>query len=119
MDFFNTLDCYTLASAVWAVERAVIDEGSMRDDQDPGTECLDVSLHRVTETLKGAERKLREHHRALVRVAPDVEEPLGLVAKSPAMLFYLDNWQSAGPNAPLPRGGAKKGARGLNENYSR
>ena len=29
-------------------------------------ECLDVSLQRVTETLKAAERKLREHRRALV-----------------------------------------------------
>lgn len=48
-------------------------------------ECLDVSLHRVTETLKVAERKLRERHRALVRVVPDVEEPLGIVAKSPQM----------------------------------
>src|SRR5881394_2163060 len=48
-------------------------------------ECLDVSLHRVTETLKVAERKLREHHRALVRVAPDVDQPLGIVAKSAPM----------------------------------
>src|SRR6202008_195290 len=37
-------------------------------------------------------------------------------AKSPAMLFYLDNWQSVGPNAPGPGRGQKKGARGLNEN---
>ena len=35
-------------------------------------ECLDVSLERVTETLKAAERKLHDHHRALVRVARDV-----------------------------------------------
>src|SRR6185503_18574698 len=40
-------------------------------------ECLDISLRRVTETLKAAERKLREHRRALVRVARDVEQPLG------------------------------------------
>ncbi len=53
-------------------------------------ECLDVSLHRVTETLKAAERKLREHRRALVRVAPDVDEPLGIVAKSPAMSKVVD-----------------------------
>ena len=53
-------------------------------------DCLDVSLHRVTETLKAAERKLREHRRALVRVAPDVEEPLGIVAKSPAMRKLVD-----------------------------
>ncbi len=53
-------------------------------------ECLDVSLHRVTETLKAAERKLREHRRALVRVARDVEEPLATVAKSPTMRQLVD-----------------------------
>jgi two-component system, NtrC family, response regulator HydG len=53
-------------------------------------ECLDVSLDRVTETLKAAERKLRAHHRALVRVARDVEEPLGLVARSPTMRRLVD-----------------------------
>jgi two-component system response regulator HydG len=53
-------------------------------------DCLDVSLHRVTETLKAAERKLREHRSAIVRVAPDVEEPLGVVAKSPAMRKLVD-----------------------------
>ncbi len=53
-------------------------------------ECLDVSLHRVTETLKAAERKLRERRQALVREAPDVEEPMGLVARSPAMRQVVD-----------------------------
>ena len=53
-------------------------------------ECLDVSLHRVTETLKMTERKLREHRRALVRVATDVEEPLGVIAKSAAMERLVD-----------------------------
>jgi DNA-binding NtrC family response regulator len=53
-------------------------------------ECLDVSLHRVTETLKAAERKLGEHRRALVRVARDVAEPLGIVAKSPTMRQLVD-----------------------------
>ena len=53
-------------------------------------ECLDVSLERVTETLKAAERKLHDHHRALVRVARDVEEPLGTVAQSPAMRQLVD-----------------------------
>jgi len=53
-------------------------------------ECLDVSLHRVTETLKAAENKLREHRRALVRVAPDVDEPLGVVAKSAPMRQVVD-----------------------------
>jgi two-component system, NtrC family, response regulator HydG len=53
-------------------------------------ECLDVSLHRVTETLKAAERKLRARHRALVRVAHDLEEPLGVIAKSYAMRQLVD-----------------------------
>jgi transcriptional regulator with PAS, ATPase and Fis domain len=53
-------------------------------------ECLDVSLHRVTESLKRAERKLREHKKALVRVVRDVEEPLGPVTKSLAMRQLVD-----------------------------
>jgi two-component system response regulator HydG len=53
-------------------------------------ECLEVSLQRVTETLKAAERKLHQHRRALVRVAHDVEEPLGIVAKSPAIRQVVD-----------------------------
>jgi DNA-binding NtrC family response regulator len=52
-------------------------------------DCLDVSLHRVTETLKAAERKLRERRRALVQVAPE-EHHAGSVAKSPAMRKLVD-----------------------------
>jgi len=44
----------------------------------------------VTETLKAAERKLSAHRRALVRVARGVDEPLGIVAKSPAMRRVVD-----------------------------
>src|SRR5947209_6377932 len=62
---------------------------------------------------------------------------LEATAKSPAMLFYLDNWQSVGPNselalygpgrpfarrgrfAPRPRPQAKNRPSGLNENYAR
>jgi uncharacterized protein (DUF1800 family) len=53
---------------------------------------------------------------------------LGATAKSPAMLFYLDNWQSAAPPAP-PKPNPKArpatpprpapAGRGLNENYAR
>jgi two-component system response regulator HydG len=53
-------------------------------------ECLDVSLQRVTETLRAAERKLREHRRALVGVESDLVEPLGIVARSTAMRTVLD-----------------------------
>ncbi len=45
---------------------------------------------------------------------------LAATAKSPAMLFYLDNWQSVSPQAAArslqPR---RKAERGLNENYGR
>ncbi|HEY1215575.1 MAG TPA: DUF1800 domain-containing protein, partial [Bryobacteraceae bacterium] len=41
-------------------------------------------------------------------------------AKSPAMLFYLDNWQSVGPETQDWRSFAQqKRTRGLNENYGR
>ncbi len=69
---------------------------------------------------KGADRYLvTEYERDVIRphVLGKFEDLLKATAKSPAMLFYLDNWQSVGPNAPQGRG--KKGARGLNENYGR
>jgi DNA-binding NtrC family response regulator len=53
-------------------------------------ECLDVSLGRVTETLKAAEEKLQAHRQALVRVVRDLEEPLGIIAKSPKMQQVVD-----------------------------
>ncbi|HET7502534.1 MAG TPA: sigma-54-dependent Fis family transcriptional regulator [Kofleriaceae bacterium] len=53
-------------------------------------DCLDVSLQRVTKTLQAAERKLHRHQRALVRVARDVKEPLGIVATSAAMRQLVD-----------------------------
>jgi transcriptional regulator with PAS, ATPase and Fis domain len=71
----------------WGDERA---EELAFFDSERLTECLDVSLSRVTETLKAAEKKLRAHRRALVRVARDVEEPLGIVAKSSKMQSVLD-----------------------------
>jgi uncharacterized protein (DUF1800 family) len=47
------------------------------------------------------------------------EDLLRATAESPAMLFYLDNWLSADPQAPRGgfRGQGRK--RGLNENYAR
>ncbi len=53
-------------------------------------DCLDVSLHRVTETLKSAEQTLRKHRHVLARVAPEVVDPLGIVAKSPSMERVVD-----------------------------
>ncbi len=52
--------------------------------------ALEVSLDRVTQTLKGAERKLREHRRALVQITRGAEQPLGIVAKSPPMYQLVD-----------------------------
>lgn len=43
------------------------------------------------------------------------EDLLRATAQSPAMLFYLDNWQSAGPQSPA----ARRRHIGLNENYAR
>ena len=40
-------------------------------------------------------------------------------ARSPAMLFYLDNWMSASPHLTSARLGPNDRRRGLNENYAR
>ena len=61
-----------------AEELAFFDSGRL-------AECLDVSLVRVTKTLKAAEVKLRAHRRALVRVTRDAEEQQGIVGKSVEM----------------------------------
>ncbi|HEY5955187.1 MAG TPA: sigma-54-dependent Fis family transcriptional regulator [Polyangiaceae bacterium] len=71
----------------WGEERA---EELLFFETDRLKDCLDVSLHRVTASLKAAERKLQEHRKALVRVAPDVEEPLGVIAKSDSMRQIVD-----------------------------
>jgi len=66
---------------------------------------------------KGADRYLvTEYERDAIRprVLGRFRDLLAATAKSPAMLFYLDNWQSAGQDAP-----ASRRARGLNENYGR
>jgi uncharacterized protein (DUF1800 family) len=70
---------------------------------------------------KGADRYLvTEYEREAIRpyVLGKFRDMLEATAKSPAMLFYLDNWQSAGPGAtPLRAFGPQR--RGLNENYGR
>ena len=53
-------------------------------------ESLDVSLSRVTETLRAAEVKLRTHRQALASVVHDAEEPLGIVARSRKMRATVD-----------------------------
>lgn len=73
---------------------------------------------------KGAERYLvTGYEREVIRphVFGKFYDLLLATAKSPAMLFYLDNAESVAPNA-LPRfarNAAKPVRRGLNENYGR
>jgi uncharacterized protein (DUF1800 family) len=70
---------------------------------------------------KGADRYLiTAYDREAIRphVLGKFRDLLEATAKSPAMLFYLDNWQSVGANVPLPRGPNAQ-RRGLNENYGR
>lgn len=101
---------------------------------------------------KGADRVLTtSYERDVIRphVFGKFEDLLKATAESPAMLFYLDNWQSAAPNAQMlarrekvmkrleqrqrrnrvndeqmqaelnNNGKIKKAPRGLNENYAR
>jgi DNA-binding NtrC family response regulator len=53
-------------------------------------EWLEPSLHQITENLKEAERRLHERKQVLARVAPEVEDPLGMIARSPAMRRLVD-----------------------------
>ena len=95
---------------------------------------------------KGADRSLlTSYERDAIRphVLGRFEELLVATAKSPAMMFYLDNWLSVGPDSEAalgiaphgphrrghgpspnsrpqrPRGNKAKQASGLNENYGR
>ena len=71
---------------------------------------------------KGADRYLvPAYEREAIRphVLGKFRDLLEATAKSPAMLFFLDNWESVGPETPQRRGNAKRPARGLNENYAR
>ena len=68
---------------------------------------------------KGADRYLvTGYERDAIRphVLGKFRDLLEATAKSPAMLFYLDNWQSVAPAAAEGRPQAR---RGLNENYGR
>jgi uncharacterized protein (DUF1800 family) len=84
---------------------------------------------------KGADRYLlTSYERDAIRphVLGKFEDLLVATAKSPAMMFYLDNWLSVGPNSEIALGIAphqrgyyrpsnrpRKRASGLNENYGR
>lgn len=69
---------------------------------------------------KGADRFLvPTYERDAIRphVLGHFRDLLEATAKSPAMLFYLDNWQSVAPQPPNAK--ARRATRGLNENYAR
>ncbi|HEX4277098.1 MAG TPA: DUF1800 family protein [Bryobacteraceae bacterium] len=79
---------------------------------------------------KGSDRYMvTSYERDVIRphVLGHFEDLLLATAESPAMLFYLDNWQSIGPDqrsgarGPYQRPGARPNPRrqGLNENYGR
>jgi uncharacterized protein (DUF1800 family) len=68
---------------------------------------------------KGADRYLvTTYERDVIRprVLGHFKDLLVATAQSPAMLFYLDNWQSRGTD---PKAGARANRQGLNENYGR
>lgn len=82
---------------------------------------------------KGAERdQLTSYERDVIRphALGKFEDLLVATAQSPAMLFYLDNWLSVGPDSDFAVEGPRPGGRfpnakanqrrtGLNENYGR
>jgi uncharacterized protein (DUF1800 family) len=73
---------------------------------------------------KGAERYLvTGYERDVIRpnALGKFKDLLLATAKSPAMLWYLDNWQSVGPNSVAAGRGKNNGktSEGLNENYAR
>jgi two-component system, NtrC family, response regulator HydG len=53
-------------------------------------EWLEPSLHRITEHLQETERKLQEKKHVLTRVAPEAEDPLGMITRSTAMRRIID-----------------------------
>jgi len=87
---------------------------------------------------KGADRyELTSYERDVIRprALGKFEDLLVATAQSPAMLFYLDNWLSVGPDSDFatgirhnpgdgrsrhfPQSGSKRARSGLNENYGR
>ncbi len=52
--------------------------------------CLDVSLKRVTASLKETQQRLRAQRQALVSAIPDIAEPSDVIARSPTMQKVID-----------------------------
>jgi uncharacterized protein (DUF1800 family) len=71
--------------------------------------------HFNVDARKGRDRfMLTEYERDAIRphVLGSFRDLLGATAKSPAMLFYLDNWMSVDPNGPHPVAAQPRWARG-------
>src|SRR5437773_431705 len=80
---------------------------------------------------KGADRFLTPdyiEHTIRPRAMGKFQDLLIATARSPAMLFYLDNWESVAPGAspPVPLSATRRGGqgvrrmpKGINENYAR
>lgn len=72
---------------------------------------------------KGADRfMITAYERDVIRphVLGKFKDLLLATAESPAMLFYLDNWESVSDNSPVrPNAPANQKKQGLNENYGR
>ena len=71
---------------------------------------------------KGADRILTAaYERDVIRphVLGKFRDLLEATANSPAMMFYLDNWQSTAVDVPVNRSRPGKASHGLNENYGR
>lgn len=69
---------------------------------------------------KGADRFLTPdyiEHAIRLNAMGKFADLLIATAKSPAMLFYLDNWESVAPGTSPP--GRNRGPKGINENYAR
>jgi uncharacterized protein (DUF1800 family) len=70
---------------------------------------------------KGADRYLvAAYERDVIRphVLGKFKDLLVATAQSPAMLFYLDNWQSEGPNSPAATGQPQKAAQNVRPRWS-
>src|SRR5579871_1838930 len=79
--------------------------------------------HFNVDVSKGADRMLvTTYERDAIRphVLGKFRDLLEATANSPAMMFYLDNWQSVTPPPVRPNAkNPKQAARGVNENYAR
>jgi DNA-binding NtrC family response regulator len=83
-------------AACHLIGRTLEEWGDERSDElhffraDNLREWLEPSLHRITENLKEAEQRLRARTRTLRHAAPEIKDPLGIIARSEAMRRVVD-----------------------------